>query len=45
MAEVTQLIHHCLRHNKKFPHVLCPGCGHDEERYAMMRTRLQGSAS
>lgn len=28
MAEVTQLIHHYLRHNKKFPHVLCPGCGH-----------------
>ncbi|TVQ99968.1 MAG: 2-oxoacid:ferredoxin oxidoreductase subunit beta [Desulfovibrionales bacterium] len=28
MAEVTQLIHHYLRHNKRFPHVLCPGCGH-----------------
>jgi 2-oxoglutarate ferredoxin oxidoreductase subunit beta len=28
MAEVTQLIHHYLRHNKKFPHVFCPGCGH-----------------
>ncbi len=28
MAEVTQLIHEYLRHNKKFPHVLCPGCGH-----------------
>ena len=28
MAEVTQLIHHYLRHKKKFPHVLCPGCGH-----------------
>jgi len=28
MSEVTQLIHHYLRHNKKFPHVLCPGCGH-----------------
>lgn len=28
MVEVTQLIHHYLRHNKKFPHVLCPGCGH-----------------
>ncbi len=28
MAEVTQLIHHYLRHTKKFPHVLCPGCGH-----------------
>ncbi|NJB67794.1 2-oxoglutarate ferredoxin oxidoreductase subunit beta [Desulfobaculum xiamenense] len=28
MAEVTQLIHHYLRHDKKFPHVFCPGCGH-----------------
>lgn len=28
MSEVTQLIHNYLRHNKKFPHVLCPGCGH-----------------
>ncbi len=28
MAERTQLIHHYLRHNKKFPHVYCPGCGH-----------------
>ena len=28
MSEVTQLIHHYLRHTKKFPHVLCPGCGH-----------------
>ncbi len=28
MSEVTQLIHEYLRHNKKFPHVLCPGCGH-----------------
>lgn len=28
MAEVTQLIHHYLRHNKKFPHVYCAGCGH-----------------
>ena len=27
MAEVTQLIHHYLRHNKKFPHVFCAGCG------------------
>ncbi len=24
----TQLIHKYLRHNKSFPHVLCPGCGH-----------------
>ena len=28
MAERTQLIHHYLRHNKKFPHVYCAGCGH-----------------
>lgn len=27
MAEVTQLIHKYLRHDKKFPHVWCPGCG------------------
>ncbi len=28
MAKVTQLIHDYLRHNKKFPHLFCPGCGH-----------------
>lgn len=28
MSDVTQLIHEYLRHNKKFPHVFCPGCGH-----------------
>ncbi len=27
MPEVTQLIHDYLRHDKKFPHVWCPGCG------------------
>jgi len=27
MPEVTKLIHHYLRHDKKFPHVWCPGCG------------------
>jgi len=27
MAEVTTLIHKYLRHEKKFPHVWCPGCG------------------
>ncbi len=27
MTEVTKLIHHYLRHDKKFPHVWCPGCG------------------
>jgi 2-oxoglutarate ferredoxin oxidoreductase subunit beta len=25
--EVTKLIHEYLRHDKKFPHVWCPGCG------------------
>lgn len=28
MSDVTELIHHYLRHNKKFPHVFCAGCGH-----------------
>jgi 2-oxoglutarate ferredoxin oxidoreductase subunit beta len=28
MAEITHIIHEYLRHNKKFPHVYCPGCGH-----------------
>jgi 2-oxoglutarate ferredoxin oxidoreductase subunit beta len=27
MKEVTTLIHKYLRHDKKFPHVCCPGCG------------------
>ncbi len=27
MSEVTRLIHKYLRHDKKFPHVWCPGCG------------------
>jgi len=27
MAEVTKLIYKYLRHDKKFPHVWCPGCG------------------
>jgi 2-oxoglutarate ferredoxin oxidoreductase subunit beta len=27
MSEVTQLIYKYLRHQKKFPHVWCPGCG------------------
>lgn len=27
MAGVTELIHKYLRHDKKFPHVWCPGCG------------------
>jgi 2-oxoglutarate ferredoxin oxidoreductase subunit beta len=28
MSEVTRIVHDYLRHKKKFPHVLCPGCGH-----------------
>lgn len=30
MQEITgnEVIHQYLRHNKKFPHVLCAGCGH-----------------
>jgi 2-oxoglutarate ferredoxin oxidoreductase subunit beta len=27
MMEATKLIHKYLRHDKKFPHVWCPGCG------------------
>jgi 2-oxoglutarate ferredoxin oxidoreductase subunit beta len=27
MSEVTHLIYKYLRHQKKFPHVWCPGCG------------------
>jgi 2-oxoglutarate/2-oxoacid ferredoxin oxidoreductase subunit beta len=27
MQESTKLIHKYLRHDKKFPHVWCPGCG------------------
>ena len=27
MPEFTKLIHKYLRHDKKFPHVWCPGCG------------------
>lgn len=27
MPEITKLIHNYLRHDKKFPHVWCPGCG------------------
>ena len=27
MSEVTKLIHKYLRHDKKVPHVWCPGCG------------------
>jgi 2-oxoglutarate ferredoxin oxidoreductase subunit beta len=37
MAEVTQLIHKYLRHEKKFPHVWCPGCGNGIVLGALIR--------
>lgn len=38
MAAITQLIHDYLRHNKKFPHVLCAGCGHGIVLGALIRS-------
>ena len=35
--EVTKLIHKYLRHDKKFPHVWCPGCGNGIVLGAMIR--------
>ena len=37
MAEVTKLIHNYLRHEKKFPHVWCPGCGNGIVLGALIR--------
>ncbi|MGB7911481.1 MAG: thiamine pyrophosphate-dependent enzyme, partial [Desulfobaccales bacterium] len=38
MAEdVTKLIHKYLRHEKKFPHVWCPGCGNGIVLGSMIR--------
>jgi 2-oxoglutarate ferredoxin oxidoreductase subunit beta len=37
MAEVTKLIHKYLRHDKKFPHVWCPGCGNGIVLGALIR--------
>ena len=37
MAEITQLIHKYLRHEKKFPHVWCPGCGNGIVLGALIR--------
>jgi 2-oxoglutarate ferredoxin oxidoreductase subunit beta len=34
---VTKLIHHYLRHDKKFPHVWCPGCGNGIVLGALIR--------
>lgn len=35
--EVTKLIHKYLRHDKKFPHVWCPGCGNGNVLGALIR--------
>jgi 2-oxoglutarate ferredoxin oxidoreductase subunit beta len=35
--EVTTLIHKYLRHDKKFPHVWCPGCGNGIVLGALIR--------
>ncbi len=37
MPEVTKLIHKYLRHEKKFPHVWCPGCGNGIVLGALIR--------
>ena len=37
MSEVTKLIHKYLRHDKKFPHVWCPGCGNGIVMGALIR--------
>ncbi|MGV8074363.1 MAG: 2-oxoacid:ferredoxin oxidoreductase subunit beta [Syntrophobacteraceae bacterium] len=37
MAEQTKLIYKYLRHDKKFPHVWCPGCGNGIVLGALIR--------
>jgi 2-oxoglutarate ferredoxin oxidoreductase subunit beta len=37
MSEVTKIIHKYLRHEKKFPHVWCPGCGNGIVLGALIR--------
>jgi 2-oxoglutarate ferredoxin oxidoreductase subunit beta len=37
MTEITKLVHKYLRHDKKFPHVWCPGCGNGIVLGAMIR--------
>jgi 2-oxoglutarate/2-oxoacid ferredoxin oxidoreductase subunit beta len=37
MPEVTELIYKYLRHEKKFPHVWCPGCGNGIVLGALIR--------
>jgi 2-oxoglutarate ferredoxin oxidoreductase subunit beta len=37
MQEITKLVHKYLRHDKKFPHVWCPGCGNGLVLGALIR--------
>ncbi|MBI5602262.1 MAG: 2-oxoacid:ferredoxin oxidoreductase subunit beta [Deltaproteobacteria bacterium] len=37
MKDITKLIHQYLRHDKKFPHVWCPGCGNGIVLGALIR--------
>jgi 2-oxoglutarate ferredoxin oxidoreductase subunit beta len=37
MEQVTKLIHKYLRHDKKFPHMWCPGCGNGIMLGALIR--------
>jgi 2-oxoglutarate ferredoxin oxidoreductase subunit beta len=37
MPEITKLVHKYLRHDKKFPHVWCPGCGNGIVLGALIR--------
>jgi 2-oxoglutarate ferredoxin oxidoreductase subunit beta len=37
MPDITELIHKYLRHDKKFPHVWCPGCGNGIVLGALIR--------
>jgi len=37
MADITKLIHHYLRHDKRFPHLWCPGCGNGIVLGALIR--------
>jgi len=37
MLEITKLVHKYLRHDKKFPHVWCPGCGNGIVLGALIR--------
>ena len=37
----TKLIHKYLRHDKKFPHVWCPGCGIGIMLGALIRATLE----